>query len=94
MRGRPDRREEFLQVIRNNEKGTTTTEPLNRAYIWGEDTETPNLFHFHEEYVGLAGFEAHKAAPHFAVWEAFADTDPFTSEPVVAFYYPFGKDAK
>ena len=25
-----------------------------RAYAWGEDEETPNLFHFHEEYAEIA----------------------------------------
>ena len=52
----------------------------------GEDTTTPNTFHFHEKYKGEAGFEAHKAAPHFANWEAFASSDPFTCPPEVFFY--------
>ena len=46
--------------------------------MWGEDIETPNRFLFHEEYVGVAGFEAHLATPHVAVWDEFVATDPFT----------------
>lgn len=86
---KPERRDEFLSVIRNNQKGTLGTEPLAKVYTWGEDPEVPNLFHFHEEYIGEAGRAAHNAAPHFAVWEDFVATDPFTSEPVVYAYKAF-----
>ena len=65
---KPERRGDFLAAIRANEKGTNK-EPLNRAYLWGEDTETPNRFHFHEEYQGSAGFEAHLASAHVAAWD-------------------------
>lgn len=84
----PERRDEFLRVIRNNAKHTRSEEPLNRAYIWGEDTESPNTFHFHEEYAGDAGFEAHQATPHFKVWADFADSKPFSAdgEPTVRFW--------
>ena len=75
---KPERRGDFLAAIRANEKGTNK-EPLNRAYLWGEDTETPNRFHFHEEYQGSAGFEAHLASAHVAAWDAFVATDPFTA---------------
>ena len=86
--GRPERRDEFLEVIRGNEHGTLTTEPLSKAYIWGEDVSTPNLFHFHEEYTSHAGFVAHTKTPHFKVWEDFVATDPFTSEVVVSQFVP------
>ena len=74
---KPERREEFLTTVRQNEAGTLGTEPLNRAYMWGEDIEVPNRFHFHEEYVGTAGFDEHLKTPHVKVWDAFVDTDPF-----------------
>ena len=86
---KPERRDEFIACIRNNQQGTLQTEPLAIEYVWGEDTEVANTFHFYEKYEGLKGFEAHKATPHFAAWEAFAATDPFTSEPVVNFYEEF-----
>ena len=41
--------EEFLKCIKNNQKGTLTTEPLALEYVWGEDTSTPNVFHFYEK---------------------------------------------
>ena len=33
---RPERRADFLKVIRGIEHGTLTNEPLNRAFVWGE----------------------------------------------------------
>ena len=83
---KPERRVEFIACIKNNQTGTMTTEPLAIRYDWGESTTEPNTFHFHEMYEGKPGFEAHAAAPHFAVWEEFASTDPFTREPEVVFY--------
>mmetsp|Transcript_63320 Transcript_63320/g.125171 ORF Transcript_63320/g.125171 Transcript_63320/m.125171 type:complete len:289 (-) Transcript_63320:93-959(-) len=83
---KPERREEFLACIANNQRGTLGDEPLAVTYLFGEDEAQPNTFHFFEQYMGFAGFEAHTKAPHFAVWEAFVTTDPFTAEPVVSFY--------
>ena len=77
---------EFLECIKANCHGTTTSEPLAVLYRWGEDENTPNTFHFQEAYVGKAGFVAHTQAPHFAEWEKFAGTDPFTEEPTVFFF--------
>ena len=79
---KPERREEFLQVIANNKKGSDQ-ETACLQYSWGENIETPNRFHFHEQYVGEEGVVAHNAAPHFQMWEEFVQTDPFTIPPVV-----------
>lgn len=45
-----ERREEFLQVIRANQQGTLTAEPLAKVYEFGESTSVPNTFHFYEVY--------------------------------------------
>eukprot|EP00592_Proboscia_alata_P020992 CAMPEP_0194421086 /NCGR_PEP_ID=MMETSP0176-20130528/20340_1 /TAXON_ID=216777 /ORGANISM="Proboscia alata, Strain PI-D3" /LENGTH=229 /DNA_ID=CAMNT_0039229027 /DNA_START=18 /DNA_END=707 /DNA_ORIENTATION=- len=84
-----DRREAFLPVIQNNKKGSDNDEPLCLQYTYGESNDTPNTFHFHEEYLGKEGFDAHTVAPHFVAWETFAGTDPFTKPPVVSFYKTF-----
>jgi quinol monooxygenase YgiN len=86
----PYAREEFLNVIDNNQKGSNA-EPLCLQYHYGESTTAPNTFFFHEEYIGedggKQGFEAHQAAPHFAVWEQFASTgESFTKPPTVSLY--------
>jgi len=82
-------RDEFLQVIKNNKKGTDDTEPLALQYTFGESTTKPNVFHFHEQYSGeeggKQGFDAHAASAHFADWESFVDTDPFVKPPEVFF---------
>ena len=83
---KPERRDEFIECIRQNQQGTLATEPLAIEYVWGEDTNVPHTFHFYEKYEGRAGFEAHQMTPHFRVWEEFADSDPFTSPPIVNFY--------
>ncbi|KAL1524604.1 hypothetical protein AB1Y20_019493 [Prymnesium parvum] len=86
LRVKAERRDEFLEVIRNNQLGTLRDEALALVYVWGEDVDTPNTFHFHEQYLGRAGFEAHQKTPHFARWEEFAATDPFTAPPEVTFF--------
>ena len=83
---KPNRRDEFIKVIENNAKGTRTAEPLAVEYVWGESTTEPNIFYFSEKYKGRAGFEAHTKSPHFAAWETFVATEPFTAPPVVQFY--------
>ena len=83
---RPQVRDEFLAVIRQNQKGSNHDEPACWQYDWGESTKEPNTFYFHEQYRDLAGFQAHAQAPHFKKWETFAATQPFTSPPVVQFY--------
>lgn len=83
-------RDEFLAVIENNARGSNQDEKLCLQYIWGEDVNEPNTFHFHEQYTGSdggkEGFDAHAATEHFGRWAAFEATDPFTKPPEVNFY--------
>ena len=84
---KPERREEFLRVIRINAQGTRTKEPLNIAYTWGESVNEPNTFHFQEQFMGEEGFVAHTQAPHFEVWKQFADAEvtvPFNSHHIAS----------
>ena len=78
---KPEVRSEFLECIRANQRGTLTTEPLAVTYTFGEDESAPNTFHFFEQYEGGEGFNAHTQTPHFAAWERFAATEPFTAKP-------------
>ena len=86
LRVKPSRREEFLRCIRANREGTLRTEPLALLYQWGESATELNTFYFQEAYKGKAGFEAHTRTAHFAAWEEFAATDPFTAAPEVCFF--------
>ena len=86
LRVKPERRDEFLESIKANQRGTLTTEPLVVTYLVGEDETAPNTFHLFEAYKGRAGFEAHTKSPHFAVWEKFVATEPFSAPPQVLLY--------
>jgi len=83
---KPDKRDEFLECISNNQKGTLSSEPLAVEYVFGEDEGKANVFHFHEQYDGRDGFEAHTRQPHFQAWERFVEIDPFTEAPEVVFF--------
>lgn len=87
---KPEFRNEFINVIRNNQKGSTETEPLCMQYVFGESTTEANKFVFHEEYKGdddgKEGFIAHTTTSHFQKWEEFVGKDPFTRPPIVDFF--------
>ena len=83
---KPERRDEFISVIKQNQKGTLTNEPLAILYVWGASEKDPNTFHFQEQYHGRDGFVAHTTSKHFAVWEEFTKTNPFTKPPEVMLF--------
>ena len=66
--------------------GTMTTEPLAVQYSWGESANELNTFNFHEQYHGKDGFEAHQKTQHFADWESFAESSPFSRNPEVMLF--------
>lgn len=82
-------REEFLRVIQNNAINSNK-EQLCLQYIYGEDENVANRFHFHEQYKGKdggrEGFDAHTTMEHFKLWEEFTQLDPFTQPPIVDFF--------
>jgi len=83
----PDKREDFLKAIKVNFEGTTKKEPLNRLYNFGESTTEKNTFHFQEIFASKEGFEAHTQAPHFKIWEQFAQSNgAFTKPPKIDFF--------
>jgi quinol monooxygenase YgiN len=83
----PAKREEFLAAIRTNAKGTLSNEPGCRGYLWGESATSPNVFHFQEQFDNKESFLEHTKAPHFQVWEAFAQqSDAFTAPPIIDFF--------
>jgi quinol monooxygenase YgiN len=86
---KPERREEFLKCLRQNQFGTLTTEPLALLYVWGEDINESNTFHLQEQYIGEEGFIAHTQSAHFAEWRKFAEdtNSPFTKPPVLIQFF-------
>lgn len=86
--------EEFLDVIRNNMKGSNSDiEPLCIQYAFGESLDEQNKFIFHEEYAGAEGgkegFDFHCKTEHFQKWEQFVEKwgdEAFVVEPDVRFF--------
>lgn len=83
---KPDRRDDFLSAIKDDQKGTVRNERLAMNFLIGQDTSDENQFHLFERYVGKVGFEAHCASEHFAEWKKAVDSGIAVSDPVVCFY--------
>jgi quinol monooxygenase YgiN len=63
---KPERREEFLKLIKIDQEQTLSTELGILQFVVGEDVETPNAFHLHEQYTSEEAYLAHTKTPHFA----------------------------
>ena len=87
---KPEYRDEFLKWIWVDKHGADNDEPLCRQFTLGESIHSPNAFYLHEEYQGLAGFQAHQASPHYAEWSKFSrqtgDSSPFAKPPTIQKY--------
>jgi quinol monooxygenase YgiN len=88
---KPERRDEFIMLIKDNQEQTLTSESAALQYVVGEDTTTPNTFYIHEEFTGEQGFLDHRNTPHAANWVAFRNSKPFTEdgEPEFNFFEGF-----
>lgn len=86
---KPERRSEFLSVIKTDRSRTMETEPAAMQFVLGEDANESNIFYLHEQYAGEEGFHAHTQTPHFAEWGAFVETNPFADggEPVIDLFW-------
>ena len=86
---KPARRQDFLSLIKQNQRKSLDLEPAALQYTVGEDIETPNCFYIHEQFIGVEGFDAHREMEHAADWAAFKNSDPFSEggEPIIDFYY-------
>jgi (4S)-4-hydroxy-5-phosphonooxypentane-2,3-dione isomerase len=74
VRVKPDARERFLKAIEVDALGSERDEPGCVRFNVLEDAEDQNVYYFYEVYRDEAALEAHRAAPHYAVWRAAADT--------------------
>jgi autoinducer 2-degrading protein len=69
-----DGRERFLKAIEVDALGSEGDEPGCARFNVLQDTQDQNVYYFYEVYRDEAALEAHRAAPHYAVWRAVADT--------------------
>merc|ERR1712085_181176 len=92
-----ERRDEFLTLIRNNQKQSLAVKrPLQEGaleegcirFVVGEDKDKTNTFHLHEEYSSEDAFHKHFETPHVKTWTDSTQTDPFTKggEPIFGVY--------
>ena len=74
VRIKPEMRQRFLDAIEVDAVGSEKDEPgCVRFNVLQDDTDK-NVYYFYEVYRDQAAVEEHRAAPHYAVWKAAADT--------------------
>jgi len=71
---KPEGRDKFLKAIEVDALGSENDEPGCARFNVLQDGSDPNTYYFYEVYRDEAALEAHRAAPHYAVWRAAADT--------------------
>ena len=74
VRIKPEERERFLRAIEVDAIGSERDEPGCFCFNVLQDQQDANVYYFMEVYRDEAALEAHRAAPHYAVWRAAADT--------------------
>ena len=74
VRVKPEGRERFLKAIEVDAVGSERDEPGCMRFNVLRDDQDQNVYYFYEVYRDEAALEAHRAAPHYAVWRAAADT--------------------
>jgi (4S)-4-hydroxy-5-phosphonooxypentane-2,3-dione isomerase len=74
VRVKPDQRDRFLKAIEHDALGSERDEPGCLKFNVLRDDKDPHVYYFFEIYKDEAALEAHRAAPHYAVWRAAIDT--------------------
>jgi quinol monooxygenase YgiN len=74
VRVKPERRADFLKAIEVDALGSERDEPGCARFNVLQDAKDDATYYFYEVYKDEAALEAHRAAPHYAVWRAAADT--------------------
>jgi len=74
VRVKAQARARFLEAIEVDALGSERDESGCLRFNVLQDTEDEDVYYFYEVYVDEAAVTAHRAAPHYAVWRAAADT--------------------
>lgn len=74
VRVKSQERARFLKAIETDALGSERDEPGCLRFNVLQDAQDQNVYYFFEVYRDEAALEAHRAAPHYAVWRAAADT--------------------
>ena len=78
---KPEMREKFLKAIEHDALRSEGDEAGCLRFNVLQDQKDENVYYFYEVYKDEAALEAHRAAPHYAVWRAAADTLDGPTEP-------------
>ena len=73
VRVKPEARERFLKAIEVDALGSERDERDCFRFNVLQDQQDRNVYYFYEVYRDEKALEAHRAAPHYAVWRAAAD---------------------
>ena len=79
---KPGERKRFLEAIEVDAVGSERDEPDCYRFNVLQDAQDENVYYFYEIYKDQAALEAHRAARHYAVWRAAADTLDGPTEPI------------
>ena len=82
VRVKPAERQRFLKAIEHDALGSEKDEPGCLRFNVLQDAQDENLYYFYEIYKDEAALEAHRKAPHYAVWRAAADSLDGPTEPI------------
>ena len=74
VRIKPEERQRFLKAIEVDALGSEQDEPGCLRFNVLRDAQDDTVYYFYEIYKDQAALDAHRAAPHYAVWRAAADT--------------------
>ena len=75
-------RAQFLQAIEVDAIGSERDEPGCRRFNVLQDETDENTYYFYEVYADEAALEAHRAAPHYTTWRAYADAPGNLERPI------------
>jgi autoinducer 2-degrading protein len=82
VRVKPAERQRFLKAIEHDALGSEKDESGCLRFNVLQDAQDENVYYFYEVYKDEAALEAHRKAPHYAVWRAAADALDGPTEPV------------
>jgi quinol monooxygenase YgiN len=72
IRIKPEHRDTFLKAIEVDALGSEQDEPGCLRFNVLQSEADENVYYFYEVYKDEAALDAHRAAPHYAVWREAA----------------------
>jgi autoinducer 2-degrading protein len=74
VRVKPDGRRRFLEAIEGDALASERDEPGCFRFNVLQDEHDRDVYYFYEVYEDEAALERHRTMPHYAIWQAAADT--------------------